>query len=138
MDIKVYDFYNQEYGIKLQLILDDKKKRLKYQCFSIKDEYRGNFRYECSNGWSIVSIYCPNIRNNEKALLLCGTVTEKENNICINITAGKPYYVEINNSDLYFIFYMSYKDIEQMYHGLIEALNELGNDYNEAEMFLDM
>ena len=137
--MKVYDFYNEKYGIKLKLILDEDREELMYQCFTISDKYRGDLRYEFHNNWSMESLAVPAIYEapfENRTLYLCGDNKKYDDNIIIiNVNRLRIICNDGRTND--WRTDIIYKDIKQLYHELVKALDEL-NDKNDAMMFLDM
>lgn len=138
--MEVYNFYSKEYGIGIELRLIGERTELRYKCTSIKSEYRGEFDYQCKkNKWCISSNQDPDIHFYGKILFLRGYYKIRDNNVII--LSENRLCVEDGNESVgvhFAIMALSCKEVKQTYNELVEALNELGNDYNEAEMFLDM
>ena len=136
--MKKYNFYNKEYGIKLQLTLDEEKKELIYQCAGIGDEYRGKFNYQCKNEWAIRSMYGPAIGYSDKELWLRGF--DRLRNDDIVIVNNKGYYIINNVKKNQIEWLSSCRTLKHEFHSIIEALEELGNDSetDQGLLFLDM
>lgn len=132
--MRIYNYYNEEYGIRVLLTLDKDKEELTYQCLDIKDKYLDNFKYECKNGWKIESFSGMDISYLWKILFLRGGNVKEDNNIITMSDDG--YCVGV----ICYTLEKTYEDIEQIYNGLTEALDELGNnnDFSEAKLFLNM
>ena len=92
------------------------------------------------NGWVIRSSYNPDLCRDASFLYLCGNDTVEDNNIII-LKKNERYIKrksKILDSHYAFTPILEYKDIEQIYHALIETLEEFGNDYSQGLLFLDM
>lgn len=137
--MSVYNFYNDEYGIRLSLELNEDKEELRYQCLGIEDEWRGMFTHYCDNGWDILSCIEPEISIHiGKTLFLCGS--DQFNDNILTIVGKSGTYTRKGNRTMVRtgVTPGSYSVIEQVYHELIDALEELGNDYSQAKEILNM
>ena len=134
MKVKVYDFHNKKYGIKLKLTLDEDKKELRYDSYDIRDEYSTNFSYmKEGSDWLIRSVTFPMISIVNKILYLEGS----------DIDAGLwPSYCKVSKQTAIVNptnYTETYEQLTQVYIEIIEVLDSLGNDLkNQGLLFLDM
>ena len=132
-----YIFHNERYGIKVELTLDGIKKELTYQCNGIKDEYKGNFRYECKNGWKIRSNSGLAMNHSAKIMFLRGDDAIYDHSLIV-INERKYHNYRILAGDYIYTVHKTYKNLQEIYYQLIDAFEELGNDSSIAKAMLDM